>query len=347
MILGWHNLAVFSMIAAIVPGPVAQIRSQRFEFSQPHMGTQVRVVVYAPDATTAWRASRAAFRQIAALDDTMSDYKTGSELMRLCRSAGGPPVRVSRDLFRVLERAQEIAQQTNGAFDVTVGPVVRLWRRARRRVELPDAVELASARKLVSYKYLRLDPEARTVRLLKPGMLLDLGGIAKGYAADTALSVLKRYGISSALVAAGGDIAVGAAPPGEAGWSVGIAPLDSPSQPPARFLILQHAGVSTSGDAEQFVEIAGQRYSHIIDPRTGQALNGHSGVTIVAPDATTSDAMATAFSVLGIDEAQELAASLPRLGVFFAKQTASGVRTYERGINPSAMPQGAETRPER
>lgn len=347
MILGWHNFAVFSMIAAILPVPILQARSQRFEFSQPHMGTQVRVIVYAPDATTASRASRAAFHRIAALDDTMSDYKTGSELMRLCRSAGGPPVRVSRDLFRVLARAQEVAQQTNGAFDVTVGPVVRLWRRARRRAELPDAAELTSARELVSYKYLRLDPKARTVQLLKRGMLLDLGGIAKGYAADAALTVLKRYGIASALVAAGGDIAVSAPPPGEAGWNVGIAPLDSPAQPPARFLALQSAGVSTSGDAEQFVEIAGQRYSHIIDPRAGQALTGHSSVTIVAPDATTSDAMATAFGVLGIDEAQELATFLPRLGVFFANETASGVRTFERGINPSAMPQGVETRPKR
>ena len=347
MILGRHNLAVFSMIAAIVSGPILRARPQRFEFSQPHMGTQVRVVVYAPDAATAWRASRAAFHRIAVLDDSMSDYKTSSELMRLCRNAGGPPVRVSRDLFHVLARAQEIAQQTNGAFDVTVGPVVRLWRRARRRVELPDQNELQAAQKLVGYKNLRLDPGSRTVQLLKRGMLLDLGGIAKGYAADAALTVLKRYGISRALVAAGGDIAVSAPPPGEAGWNVGIVPLDSPSQPPTRFLALQHAGVSTSGDAEQFVEIAGQRYSHIIDPRSGQALTGHSSVTIVAPDATTSDTMATAFSVLGIDEAQELATSLPHLGVFFARQTASGVRTYERGIHLSAMPQGAETRPER
>jgi thiamine biosynthesis lipoprotein len=267
--------------------------------------------------------------------------------MRLCRNAGGPHVRVSRDLFRVLARAQEIAQQTNGAFDVTVSPVVRLWRRARRREELPDAAELTSARELVSYKYLRLDPKARTVQLLKRGMLLDLGGIAKGYAADDALAVLKRYGIASALVAAGGDIAVGAPPPGEAGWSVGIAPLDSPTQPPTRFLALQRAGVSTSGDAEQFVEIAGQRYSHIIDPRTGLALTGHSSVTIVAPDATTSDALATAFSVLGFDQAQALARSIPGLGVFFMKQTGSGTRSFEWGIHLSAMPQGVGTRPER
>jgi thiamine biosynthesis lipoprotein len=334
------------MIAAIVPGPILQAGPQRFEFSQPHMGTQVRVIIYAPDATIASRASRAAFHRIAALDDTMSDYKTGSELVRLSRSAGGPPVRVSRDLFRVLAQAQEIAQKTNGAFDVTAGPVVRLWRRARRRAEFPDAAELTSARELVSYKYLRLNPKARTVQLLKRGMRLDLGGIAKGYAADAALTVLKRYGIASALVAAGGDIAVSAPPPGEAGWNVGIAPLDSPAKPPARFLALQNAGVSTSGDAEQFVEIAGQRYSHILDPRTGQALTGHSSVTIVAPNATTSDAMATAFSVLGIDEAQELATSRPRLGVFFAKQTESGPRSFEWGIDLSIQPAAAETKPE-
>jgi thiamine biosynthesis lipoprotein len=137
------------------------------------------------------------------------------------------------------------------------------------------------------------------VTLRVAGMRLDAGGIAKGYAADSALKVLAGAGLRHALVAAGGDIAIGDAPPGEPGWQIALAGLDADRAAPGSPLTLTHAGVSTSGDAEQWVEIAGHRYSHIIDPRTGMALQGHHSVSVVAPDAITSDMLATAVSVLG------------------------------------------------
>ena len=130
---------------------------------------------------------------------------------------------------------------------------------------------------------LRLDKVARTCTLTKPKMKLDLGGIAKGYAADQALAVLKSQGVVSALVDASGDLAIGAAPPGQQGWKIGIAPLEAGS-PPSRFLMLAECGVATSGDAWQFVEIDGHRYSHIIDPHTGIGLTTRSSVTVIAPD---------------------------------------------------------------
>lgn len=310
----------------------------RFEFSQPHMGTRFRLVVYAPDAATASRASDAAFERIARLDDTMSDYHPSSELMSLCQRAGGLPVPVSEDLFQVLAKAQELAERTDGAFDITVAPVVRLWRRARRQHEMPAPVELARARELVGHAKLRLDPRARTAQLLKKGMLLDLGGIAKGYAADQALVVLKKHGITSALVAAGGDIAVSAPPPGREGWRIGIAPLESPDKPPTRFLLLHDAAVSTSGDAEQYLEIAGKRYSHIVDPRTGVGVVGRSSVTIVAPNATTSDGMATAVSVLGAERGLELVRSTPGAAALIIQATDQGPRTFELNLSPYAAP---------
>src|SRR5262249_49774852 len=156
----------------------------RFTFTEPHMGTRFKIIVYASDERTANGAVKAAFQRIADLDGIMSDYRPASELMQLCKKAGGEPVRVSEDLFTVLARAQEVAKRSDGAFDVTVGPVVRLWRRARRTKEFPDAEELARARALVGYDKVRLDAKARTVQLTKAGMLLDLGGIGKGYAAD-------------------------------------------------------------------------------------------------------------------------------------------------------------------
>src|SRR5207245_9187421 len=155
----------------------AEPRLARFAFSHPHMGSLFRIVLYAPDAGTARAASTAAFQRIAELDDAMSDYKPTSELMQLGARAGGPPVAVSEDLFRVLTAAQDLAGRSGGAFDVTVGPVVRLWRRARRRRELADPDRLANALELVGYQKLRLDPKARTAQPLKPEMLLHLGGL--------------------------------------------------------------------------------------------------------------------------------------------------------------------------
>jgi thiamine biosynthesis lipoprotein len=281
----------------------------RFESIEPHMGTQVRIVLYAPDEVAAKQASRAAFQRIADLNRIMSDYLADSELMRLCKQAGGPPVPVSPDLFAVLARAAETSRITDGNFDVTVGPVVRLWRRSRRSQLLPDEKELTAAKALVDYRMVVLDPVARTVRLAKPGMMLDLGGIAKGYAAEAAQVVLKRFGVARALVAAGGDIAVSGPPPGKAGWEVGIArapgePTDGPT------LVLHDCGVSTSGDAEQYVEIGGKRYSHIVDPRTGLGLTDSWQVTVIAPGATTSDGMTKVLCVLGPDRGLKAIAGL-------------------------------------
>ena len=156
----------------------------------------------------------------------MSDYDPESELRRLCDTAGErKAVHVSPELWKVLEHAQQVSRQSGGTFDVTVGPVVRLWRRARRQKELPSPQALRQARELVGYQFVRLDAGRQTVELLKKGMRIDLGGIAKGYAMDEALAVLQRHGITRALVEAGGDMRLGDPPPGRAGWRVGIPPL--------------------------------------------------------------------------------------------------------------------------
>ena len=274
-------------------------RLSRFEFSQVHMGTQFNIILYARNATTATRVSNAAFNRVEQLDAIMSDYRATSELMMLCGRSGGEWVKVSGPLFDILARSQKLSALTDGAFDVTVGPLVRLWRRARRTGELPDQISLAKAMQLVGYRKLELDKKTRSVRLAKLGMLLDLGGIAKGYAADEALAVLKRNGIRSALVAAGGDVVVSDPPPGARGWIIGIVPLERTDEPPKDYLCLSDAAVSTSGDSEQHVDIGELRYSHIVDPRTGLGLTNRIGVTVVAKSGTVSDSVATAASVLG------------------------------------------------
>jgi len=306
--------------------------SHRFTFSEAHMGTMFRIVLYAPDATTAEKAFRGAFDRIAALDNTMSDYKPDSELTRLSRGAGGPPVKVSEDLFQVLAAAQELAARSGGAFDVTVGPLVRLWRRARRRHELPDRTRQAQALALVGYRNLLLDPRHRTAQLLKPGMLLDLGGIAKGYAADEALSVLKRDGLTSALVAAAGDIVCSRPPPGRESWRIEIAapaPSTQSADKRARYLLLHDAAVSTSGDAEQHLDVGGQRYSHIINPATGMALTGRRSVTVVAPRGITADSYAVAVCVLGPKRGLELIDSTDGTSALIVESSGRGFQYFE------------------
>jgi thiamine biosynthesis lipoprotein len=328
-----HAVAFCALAAASCwGGQKSQENSlQRFEFTQPHMGTLFKIVFYASNAPSALRASQAAFDRIAELDRIMSDYQPSSELMQVSQQAGGPPARISDDLYRVLSAAQEIAQRSEGAFDITVGPVVRLWRRARRQHELPDPTRLAQALELVGYGKLRLDVRARTAQLLKPGMLLDLGGIGKGYAADETLRLLKQHGINRALVAAGGDIALGEPPPHAAapGWTIAVASLDSPAQEPKRYVTLRNAGISTSGDLEQHVDIDGTRYSHIVDPKTGRAKTGRVSVTVIAPDDTTADALATAVCVLGLERGLKLIKSMPQTRALICQQTDGGPECFD------------------
>jgi thiamine biosynthesis lipoprotein len=320
-------LSLFALPLVVTGGLRAEPAPARFTFDEPHMGTRFRIIAYAPDEATARKAARAAFARIAALDACMSDYRPTSELMRLCAKAGGGPVRVSEELFFVLSKAQEVSARSDGAFDVTVGPVVRLWRLSRRTQKLPEPEKLARARALVGYQNVRLDARRRTVQLLKPGMQLDLGGIAKGYSADEALRVLKEHGLGRALVAAGGDIAVSGPPPGAKGWDVAIAPLDKRDTPP--HLLLHDAGVSTSGDAEQYVEIDGKRYSHIVDPRTGIGLVGRMSVTVVGPDGITADSLTKVVSVLGPERGFRIIEATP--GV-----SARVVRRTDKGLEASA-----------
>jgi FAD:protein FMN transferase len=300
---------------------------QRFEFSEPHMGTRFRIVFYAADEATAKKAAKAAFARIAELNAIMSDYQPTSELMRVCEKSGGPPVEVSVDLFEILKRSEEFAKMTDGAFDVSIGPVVRLWRKARRTREMPKAEDIRKALELVDYRKIKLDARGRTVQLLLMGMMLDLGGIAKGYAADAALLVLRQHGITRALVAAGGDIAVSDPPPDAPGWKIGIAPLKNPDAPPTHYLMLKNAGVSTAGDAEQFVEIDGTRYSHIIDPKTGMGLLGRRSVTVVAPNATISDGMDTGLCVLGVERGLKIVEGRADVAALFVFETTKGVET--------------------
>ncbi len=301
----------------------------RYEFTEPQMGMPFRIVLYAPDQTQAAAAATAAFQRVTQLNAVLSDYDTDSELSRLSQTAGqGQTVKLSPDLWFILERAQSLARRTHGAFDATAGPYISLWRKARRTKELPSARSLALARETVGYGKLRLIPRDHTAQLMLTYMRLDLGGIAKGYALDEALKVLKQQGITRALVTGGGDMAVGEPPPGKPGWRIEIAPLDVTNAPPKRFVLLRNVGLATSGDLFQHVEINGKRYSHIVDPRTGLGLTDHSLVTVIAPTAITADSLATAVSVLGPVAGRELIEQTPGVAAYMVRQPEDEIETF-------------------
>jgi thiamine biosynthesis lipoprotein len=279
----------------------------RFEFSKPQMGAPFRIVLYAGDKSGAESAASAAFRRVEELNAILSDYNTDSELNQLSRTAGsGRTVPVSEDLWKVLAEAQQFSQLSDGAFDITVGPFVGLWRKARREQKFPDTTRLAEAWQAVGYQKVEL--KNRTARLLAPDMKLDLGGIAKGYAVDEAMKVLKKHGIRRALVAAAGDIAVSDPPPGKPDWQIEIGS-------PPKIIPLSNAAVSTSGDLFQHLELNGVRYSHIVDPRTGLGLTNQAMVSVIAPNSTTADALATAISVLGPEKGPRLAQKISGVSV--------------------------------
>jgi thiamine biosynthesis lipoprotein len=286
----------------------------RYEYREAHMGTGVRIVIHAWDAEVARSAAAAAFAAVARVDSLLSDYRDDSEIARLAAEAGsGLLLEPSPELAQVVDSALVWADRTAGAFDVTVGPSTRLWRWAMRRDELPDSARLAAARALVGIRGLRVDSASGRVGLARAGMALDMGGIAKGLAASVALDTLRNRGIEVALVDAGGDLALGRAPPGRTGWRVEF--------PGGEVHELAEAAVATSGDRYQYLEVDGVRRSHIVDPRTGLGVVDAPTVAVVARGGVTADVLASALSVLSPEAGRALVEALGDVAVWWIPRT--------------------------
>lgn len=317
------------LVFSVFSNPVSEKALLPYEAVEPHMGTLFRIKLYAPDKISARRAFQAAFKRIGELDNILSDYRPQSELSRITQEAVGHPVRVSDDLFRVAQSSEQLSIGTGGAFDLTIGPLTHLWRQARQSHILPQPEAVQSALARCGYRKLHLDAAAQTMEFDAPQMLLDAGGIAKGYAADEALAVLATLGLNSALVAASGDLAFGDAPPGQPGWKIGIDSYDRADKPFTRVLMLANAAVSTSGDSEQHLNAGGKTYSHIINPKTGMGLESDLTVTTIARHGIRADASATAISVLGCEKGLAYAAREPDLSVFILVKKDGHASSFE------------------
>jgi thiamine biosynthesis lipoprotein len=308
--------AAFLLLLASCSTPPKQPPLTRYEFEEPQMGVPFKIILYAATEQQATNAADAAYARVAKLNAILSDYEYDSELSQLGRASGsGRAVPVSDELWTVLMQSQKIARASDGAFDITIAPVIQLWRKARREKKLPAPEAIAAARARVGYTNLIL--KNHTAELKLPNMRLDVGGIAKGYAADEGMKALRAHGIQRALVAASSDMVFSDPPPHKPGWKIEIPNYDDPVERRAprvespsistNYLLLKNCALSTSGDIFQFVEIDGKRYSHVVDPKTGYGLTDRSLATVIAKNGLTADSLETTISLLGPERGLQLA----------------------------------------
>ena len=279
--------------ASFLPPPVG---ASAYFAERPLMGTLFKITTYSAEKSLTAKASAEAFAAAEEINAIASDYIADSELLSFSKLPHGQPHPVSDLLFPLLLEAQYFAVRTQGSFDFTLGPLTKLWRESRRRKALPSPGILTAAIAASGYKKLLLNETNRTITLTVPGMRLDLGGIAKGQTADAMFGIFLKHGLTQTSITCGGDVRVGAAPPGSDHWKIAVK-TSGPAQPP---LSLVNSAVSTSGDLHQFIEIAGQRYSHIIDPHTGLGLNTPRTATIIEKTSAAADALATAACIAGV-----------------------------------------------
>jgi thiamine biosynthesis lipoprotein len=270
------------------------------------MGTSFEVYLYAPNRERAAELFEAAFDEIERVEAALSNYRSSSELSRINASAADAPVVTDPEVFALLERAFSYSRKSDGAFDVTVGKLMKAWGFFRGAGRYPSSEELARAREQIGWQRVRLDKHTRSVLFLARGIELDLGGIGKGYALDCVARVLREAGVTTALISSGSSsiYAIGA-PPGKAGWAVRVSdPLDRTRM--LSTISLKDQSLSTSGSYEKFFQLNGRTYCHLMDPRTGRPVEGMLQTSVIAPEATDSDALSTAVFVMGPERSARL-----------------------------------------
>jgi len=311
-------VVIFLLLLYFFAGPGRPVRLD--SSYRPVMGTFARVVVVAKNSDTAKECIKAGFVEIEKVDMLMSDYKDDSDISRINKNAFNEPVKVTQPTFEVLQKSIEFSKLTDGTFDITVGPLVDLWRRATEANSVPSEDVLSVARSKVGYDNLILDSIYKTVKFKIEGMRIDLGGIAKGYAIDKAIEEMQSAGAIAGMVDIGGDIRCFGQPSGgKKFWQIGLQDPNLTSDDswpvaqdkPLLILQLTDAAVATSGGYRRFTLIEGQRFSHIFNSHTGESAQGLASVTIISQNALDADALATAVSVLGVEKGLSLIESIP------------------------------------
>ncbi|MEO6232926.1 MAG: FAD:protein FMN transferase [Ferruginibacter sp.] len=272
------------------------------------MGSPFNIILYTTDSATAKNTAGNCFALVDSLVYIFSDYIDSSELNRLCATAGKSTtgMRVSEPLLDILSQSKHAFEKSNGTFDITLGPVTRLWRKARKEHVFPTEAAVKEKLALTGFNKIMIDSAQQTVRLTQAGMQLDLGGIAQGYIAQKVIDLLKENDIANALVDVSGDIVAIGKPPDAMGWTIGVNVPESGDELQKQLLLISNKAVTTSGDVYQFFEHNGKRYSHIINPKTGFGTTSQRNVTVIADDGTLADWLTKACSLLPVKKAIKL-----------------------------------------
>ena len=280
---------------------------KRFQFSENKLGSPFSLIFYHTDSAEAASVAKECFALVDSLNNIFSDYSSESEVGKLARQKNQAGIKVSDELFAMIDRSKDAWKRSGKTFDVTIGTLTQLWRKAKKENRFPSGAEVKAARDLTGFKNVSINKSSGTISFKKPGIRLDFGGIVPGYAAQKVIDLLKSKNISSALADASGDIVVSNAPPGKNGWSIGINLPENENEVWDKNLELKHFAVSTSGDVYRFIIHEGKKYSHIIDPNTGYGITSQRNVTVIASNGADADWLATACSILPIKKALALA----------------------------------------
>jgi thiamine biosynthesis lipoprotein len=315
------------LICTLLSHPVY---AEWFQEHRPIMGTRITVELQLDDATKAGQCKEAVFEEMHRIDELMSPYKEGSQLARINREAARLPVKISPELYSLIERAQTISELSGGAFDITFASVGYLY--DYREHIRPSDEEIESHLNAIDYRHIRLDPKDHSIRFVSPGVRIDLGGIAKGYAVDNGIRILQGCGVKNGLVSAGGDSRI-IGDKGGRPWMMGI---QDPRKKPgvAVVLPLSDTAISTSGDYERYFIEDGRRYHHIISPSTGKAVSDTISASVIGPDATSTDALSTTVFVLGAAKGLKLIETLPGFDAIIIDS--KGAMHYSSGFQPPA-----------
>ena len=317
------NIAIVFFVCYFPTQLFAQ--DKRYTFEKGLMGSPFKLIIYASNDSLANNSANAAFKRIEELNASLSDYRDESEINAVSVQSGTKKwIPVSKDLFDILFISNDISKKTDGAFDATLGPIVQEWRRATRKGYFPDEKLIADALSKTGYHKVKFDASSQSIQLEDKGMRLDIGGLGKGYAADEAVKVLESYGIKSAMIDAGGKLALMDPPPGEKGWKIVI----SSGRDSIETIEYSNVGIATSGPTYRYLDYKGKRYSHIVDPKTGIGLEHHVRTTVVSPNATEADALATAFSVSGIKAGKKYLKRFPNNKVWLVETKGDRINTW-------------------
>ena len=316
----------FALPVAITLLQPVSVHAGWFKQQENIMGTEITVEFWGEDNAHARQCAEKVFSEMRRIDALMSPYKQNSELSRINRLAAGQEVTISEEMFDLLQKSKEVAELSDGAFDITFSSVGHMY--DYREGVKPSEQQIQKVIDTVNYKHIQLDKSKRTVYFARSGVRIDLGGIAKGHAVDNGITILKRCGVKGGLVSAGGDSRI-LGDRGNRPWMMGIR-HPRKKQGVAVVLPLSNSAISTSGDYERYFIENGERHHHIISPKTGKSVNSNWSATVIGPDATTSDALSTTLFVLGPEKGLKLVETLPGFDAVIID--AAGQMHYSSGL---------------